>query len=396
MNTGNGNIAGALEKGGFAVRLCSFSALDSYLGLPSLPFTFLETNAGITELARTVEDLYFPGTDIADGASNTGGRRWFFRCKDEGEPAPYPSYTLLSLVQNFNDGRFFDDLGIYPHIFSLKKALQKNEGLVLDWWEELHPRAGCFQALMDGALILARYEVMDYPPKGFAEALNRSGIKSPLGPEIHQALLLGLMASPRPDRGLEFLKTTGFLEKFWPEIARLDEADHAKEFHPEGNAWNHTLQTFSHRKHNAAGEYDLRLSLALLLHDIGKPLAPGSEGRRYNGHAEIGARAAARFLERLEFAPELVNDVSYLVKNHMLPAALARLPLLRTGDIMQSPLFPSLMELYRCDESSSFKGLEDYYENSAAYQAYLRNTKNPFRSPDGKKLAAQKNRSYPK
>jgi poly(A) polymerase len=70
----------------------------------------------------------------------------------------------------------------------------------------------------------------------------------------------------------------------------------------------------------------------------------------------------------------------------MLPAALPRLPLIRTGDIMASPLFPVLLELYRCDESSSFKGLDGYYESSAAYQSYLRYRRNPYRSDDGKKL----------
>jgi poly(A) polymerase len=44
------------------------------------------------------------------------------------------------------------------------------------------------------------------------------------------------------------------------------------------------------------------------------------------------------------------------------------------------------MELYRCDESSSFKGLEGYYKSSAAYQSYLKYRRNPYRSSDGKKI----------
>jgi poly(A) polymerase len=52
---------------------------------------------------------------------------------------------------------------------------------------------------------------------------------------------------------------------------------------------------------------------------------------------------------------------------------------------MEAPLFPTLMELYRCDESSSFKGLDGYYESSAAYRQYLKYRRNPYRSADGKK-----------
>jgi poly(A) polymerase len=191
------------------------------------------------------------------------------------------------------------------------------------------------------------------------------------------------MVSPNPGLGMELLKTCGFIKEFWPELATLDNADHTKEFHPEGNAWKHTMETFRYRK---PGSYDLCLSLGLLLHDIGKPISMSAGSRRFNGHAELGEVQARRFLERLGFYASLITDVCFLVRNHMLTAALPRLPFFRTEEIMASPLFPILLELYRCDESSSFKGLDGYYESSAAYQAYLRNRRNPYRTADGKKL----------
>jgi poly(A) polymerase len=413
-NKSEGRLIENLLRERFQVRLCSFSALDNYLNLAPLPYIFLETNADIGRLAHLVEELHFPGTDLADGAADSEGKRFYFRCRDNldsyntpdyGIPPAY-SYKILSLIQNAGSGHFQDMFGIYPVIRYIKDTakdaarnnVQKRTALetaAACWWENIRPGTNYFQALIDAALILARYEALDYPSRDFIEALS-VGIenKTPPGKEAQQVLLIGLMASSRPDRGLELLKACGFLEKFWPEIARLDNVDHSKEFHPEGNAWKHTLMTFEHRKQNANGEYDLRLSLALLLHDIGKPLSEVSGNKRFDGHAELGAREACRFLERLEFDSALVDDVFYLVKNHMLPAALARLSFMKTGEVMQSPLFPSLMELYRCDESSSFKGLEGYYENSAAYQNYLRNMKNPFRSADGKKFAYHKRKSY--
>ncbi|MCL2270008.1 MAG: HD domain-containing protein, partial [Treponema sp.] len=173
---------------------------------------------------------------------------------------------------------------------------------------------------------------------------------------------------------------------YWPELAALDNVDHSKEFHPEGNVWKHTMETMRYRKTPGQAGFDLRLSLGLLLHDVGKPLSEASGRRRFNGHAELGEPLARRFLERLGFEAPLVRDVCYLVRNHMLPAALSRLPLKRTGEIMESFLFPTLLELYRCDESSSFKGLDNYYQNSAAYQSYLKHRRNPYRSANGKKL----------
>ncbi|MDR1898763.1 MAG: hypothetical protein LBQ55_01990 [Treponema sp.] len=101
-----------------------------------------------------------------------------------------------------------------------------------------------------------------------------------------------------------------------------------------------------------------------------------------------GFSAIDRYLGR-EDLPFLFADtgaVCYLVKNHMLPAALPRLPLRRVEEVITSPLFPVLLELYRCDESSSFKGLDGYYESSATYQSYLKYRWNPYRSADEKKM----------
>jgi poly(A) polymerase len=335
--------------------------------------------------------------DLADAAVDMDGRTFYFRCLDREEtPAgDYSygySYKILSLTQDLKTRRFRDPGGIYPILRLMRKG-----GPPGAWWEDVSPNPDPYRLVMHGSLILARYgsgemSVADIAGRVLArfeappETLSPGTRGQPPGEEAQKVLLVSLLLSARPDRGLDFLRRCGFLDEFWPELARLDEVDHSKEFHPEGNVWKHTLETFRHRKPLAGGAYDLRLSLGLLLHDSGKPLSESSGSRRFDGHAELGARTASRFLGRLGFEPSLIHDVFYLVRNHMLPAALPRLPLARTGEIMASPLFPALMELYRCDEASSFKGPDGYYESSAAYQAYLRYRRNPYRSADGKKL----------
>jgi poly(A) polymerase len=326
--------------------------------------------------------------DLADAAVDMDGRTFYFRCLDREEPPADGSYTILSLTQDLKTRRFRDPGGIYPTLRQMMKG-----GSPGAWWEDVSPNLGAYRAVMDGALILARYGSGEVSGADIArqvlsrpETFPTGSRERPPGQEAQRVLLVSLLLSARPDRGLDFLRRCGFIDELWPELARLDEVDHSKEFHPEGNVWKHTLETFRHRKPLAGGAYDLRLSLGLLLHDSGKPLSESSGSRRFDGHAELGARTASRFLGRLGFEPSLIDDVFYLVRNHMLPAALPRLPLARTGEIMASPLFPTLMELYRCDEASSFKGLDGYYESSAAYQAYLRYRRNPYRSADGKKL----------
>jgi poly(A) polymerase len=396
---------------GFSLYACAFSAIDSYLGRESLPYVFLQTDAGVADLVRILggafdgAEIRFPGVSLADLAFEERGLTWYFRCSDGDDPVPAPgilkqphlyrSFKLLSFYQDLRTGRFHDPEGVYPFLLSLKK-------------EEPSAQADCagaaaglerFRLLSDAALIRARYSGpyrdfgkisgAEIPPNVKIEPETKQGRETESllpSPEEQRILLTGLLVSPRPDLGFQFLKDSGLAEELWPEIAAMDNVDHSKEFHPEGNVWSHTMETFRYRKPVNGDAFDLLLSLGLLFHDIGKPLSQSTGGRRFSGHAEIGERVARRFLERLEFDRSLVSGVCYLVRNHMLPAALPRLPLSRTGEIISSPLFPVLMELYRCDESSSFKGLDSYYESSAAYQSYLKNRRNPYRSADGKKL----------
>jgi poly(A) polymerase len=374
-----GEICSSLTAAGFSVKFRGYSALDIYFRLPPLPFFWIETNADIAVLARYIDNLRFPGVDVADAAVETADGACYFRCLESGEQSE-ASFPLLSLNYDWQTKCFQDPLGVYPTL----RELQNRKFETVPNFGIVQSQTGSSRVVMDAALLLARY---GFPAETFAIA---AGQNHPPGPEAQRVFLACLLLSARPELGLELLKRSGFLREFWPELASLNDVDHSKEFHPEGNVWNHTLETFRHRKPSASGAFDLRLSLALLLHDSGKPISASFGSRRFDGHAELGAGAAARFLERLQFEPALIQDIFYLVKNHMLPAALKRLPLAKTAEIMASPLFPTLMELYRCDESSSFKGLDGYYENSAAYQTYLKNVENPYRAKDGKKIK-QKN-----
>lgn len=164
---------------------------------------------------------------------------------------------------------------------------------------------------------------------------------------------------------------------------------HHKDYHPEGDGWQHTLETLKHRK----GE-DPLLSLALLLHDVGKPEASSTAERAFDGHAELGAQIAVQFLRRLGFPEAQVRDVCFLVRYHMMPAALKQLPLYRSERIMDSPLFPLLLELYRADMSASYWSPNGYYEACRVYRSYQKHKANPFRRNDGSKRSRRPRESY--
>jgi len=386
-----GGICSILAAEGYTVKFRGFDAIDLYMGLSPLPCCRMETNADIAILARHVDDLRFPGVNIADAAADLPDKCLYFNCsEDEHSSHPLP---ILSFEWDWQSGHFRDHGGVYY----LLKELKTKRAILLDQ-DLLTPEQipdshdandtsimktgnyqihGRFRTLMDASLLVSRY---GYYQPDLEIILDNCFMDSVPEPEVQRTFLVNLMVSPRPDWGLEMIKKYDLLNEMWPELASYDYVDHAKEFHPEGNVWKHTLETFRHRKAPASGIHDLRLSLGLLLHDSGKPISDTNSGRRFDGHAELGAKASSRFLGNLGFEKSLIEDIYYLVRNHMLPAALKRLPLSKTSEIMASPLFPTLMELYRCDESSSFKGLDEYYENSSAYKAYLKNSRNPYRA----------------
>jgi poly(A) polymerase len=377
---------------GIPVYLHGSSAIDAYLYQNSITATRLLCGADIADLARLFENIRYPGATFADAAVDIDSKTWYFRCHDPGDARNYTgsSFAFLEFYQDCNSKRFYDPNGIYPLLrrirdgvdFTVDTPEQNNN---FECWKTPRANADQCRALIDQALILAKYfpGTSSREIKIIAENFNNWKTAIPPGLEEQRLMLTSLLEAANPSPGFELLKNSGFIATYWPELALLDDVDHSKEFHPEGNVWKHTMETLRYRKSTG---FEPQLSLGLLLHDIGKPLSNSAGSRRFDGHAELGERQARRFLGRLGFNSSLVHDVCFLVRNHMLPAALPRLPLIRTGDIMASPLFPALLELYRCDESSSFKGLDGYYRSSATYQSYLRHRRNPYRSMDGKKL----------
>ncbi|MDR0411552.1 MAG: HD domain-containing protein [Treponema sp.] len=333
---------------GFSLHLRSFSAIDRYLRLRPLPYTWLETNADVVSLAKIFGNLRYPGAALADACLDSPEGTLYFRCLEHDD--------ALSFYFDMKTERFFDPEGVYPDIRSIQTSLR----------EPLHDKpalyspalAACVDTPFDAALCLARYHTAARVPQNQAVVYSI---------EQQRAALVCILLSSKPELGLNFLKDCGIIAELWPEIARLDSVEHSKDFHPEGNGWNHTLETFQYRKTNG-----LILSLALLLHDTGKALALCTGKLRFEHHAELGAELARGFLKRLGFARPLIDDVCFLVRNHMFPAALPRLPFAPYRAILESPLFPMLMDLYYCDESSSFKRLDNFHAASAVYRRFKR------------------------
>lgn len=140
--------------------------------------------------------------------------------------------------------------------------------------------------------------------------------------EWRKLLLLGR----RPSAGLAFLQDTEWLHHF-PELAALVDCPQDPQWHPEGDVYTHTglcLDAFA-RQRTGDDDEDLVVGLAVLCHDLGKPLVTqkDQDGRlRSPGHEQAGLDTVKEFLLRLTGQPSLVRQVLPLVAAHGRPKQL--------------------------------------------------------------------------
>ncbi len=123
--------------------------------------------------------------------------------------------------------------------------------------------------------------------------------------------LTKLLLLPDPSAGLWFICRTGLADEFLPELKALQlEQD---PIHQHKDVLAHTIAVV------AKTRPELRVRLAALLHDVGKPKtrSVGPGGVSFHHHEVVGARMAEERLRALRFPSEVVEDVARLVYLHL-------------------------------------------------------------------------------
>lgn len=120
-----------------------------------------------------------------------------------------------------------------------------------------------------------------------------------------------LLLVPDPSAGLWLLCETGLSDEFLPELnsMRLEQDP----IHTHKDVLAHTIAVVANTPPR------LRLRLAALLHDVGKPktrsIGPG--GVSFHHHEVVGARMAEERMRALKYSNELVDQVTKLVYLHL-------------------------------------------------------------------------------
>lgn len=122
-----------------------------------------------------------------------------------------------------------------------------------------------------------------------------------------------LLVGDFPARGLRGIVRSGLADSFLPELVTLSEEQDP--FHRHKDVWEHTLAVVEKT------DPELRIRMAALLHDIGKPATKefGAGGVTFHHHEVVGARMARRRLRELRYPKQFVEEVGQLVFLHLRP-----------------------------------------------------------------------------
>ena len=183
-----------------------------------------------------------------------------------------------------------------------------------------------------------------------------------------QVELTKLVTSPNPDF-LRIAWETGITAVVLPEFDRLMEQ-------PQNNP-HHCFSVGEHTLHAMrAVRPDKCLRLAMLLHDVAKPLCLTTDEAgidHFHGHAQKGERIAAQILKRLRYDNHTTELVSRLVKWHDAAIEPEKKAVRRAASRMGKDLFPLILEVkaadlaaqsdYRCAEKQEWlEQLRGLYE----------------------------------
>jgi tRNA nucleotidyltransferase (CCA-adding enzyme) len=125
--------------------------------------------------------------------------------------------------------------------------------------------------------------------------------------------LMKLLEADKPSVGIEYLRLSGLLPLFLPELADCYEVTQNR---------YHIFDVYYHSIYScdAAPKQEPMIRLAALLHDIGKipTRQPGEDGDfTFYNHEVVGAKMTKRVMKRLKFSNEQIEIVNNLILNHM-------------------------------------------------------------------------------
>ncbi|MEI6308435.1 MAG: CCA tRNA nucleotidyltransferase [bacterium] len=254
-------------------------------------------------------------------------------------------FTINTLAQELESGRLIDLLDGRKDLQRrlLRTPLDPDETLRDDPLRML--RAVRFAASLGFSL-----------ESGLEEAVRRQAatLWGKVSPERVKVELDSILLSPLPANAIILLDRVGLLQQILPELEAAKQVPQDKV--QASNLFHHSLVTLQRAAEFLPNPVSPRERYAALLHDLGKIRTMREEGGvlHFHGHSVAGAEMASAILSRLRSSGEEIEEVSFLIRWHMLPAqyapdwsdaAVKRL-IRRLGPLLKATLRLSRADIY--------------------------------------------------
>ena len=126
--------------------------------------------------------------------------------------------------------------------------------------------------------------------------------------------LIKLVESDDPEKGIFLMQELGLLKIVLPELE--EGVGVTQNLHHIYTVFDHSVKSLGFA---AYYKFNVYVRLASLLHDVAKPRTKAGEGTNatFYNHEYVGAKMAARALERLRFPKDFIEKVARLIRYHM-------------------------------------------------------------------------------
>ncbi len=220
-------------------------------------------------------------------------------------------FTVNAIALHLPDGAMFDPFGGQR---DLEGRVLRAVGDPVERFTEDPLR------MMRAARFMAKLD-FDLEPETFEAMRSSADLITSVAPERVQTELLGLLEAKHADgvhRALRALRDSGLLERIVPEWKASIGFDQRNPHH-QFTLDEHVFHAVRYAVSSGA---PLNARLALLLHDIAKPMTQSFDDAgiaHYYGHEVEGAHLARVILERLKFPTQMLESATRIVRQHMRP-----------------------------------------------------------------------------
>lgn len=173
--------------------------------------------------------------------------------------------------------------------------------------------------VLRGAQFAARFHLT--PDGGTLEMMRRMPVDTLSAARVFAETKKALLMADEPDVFFRVLEQAGALDHWFPELAALRDVPQNPQYHPEGDAFEHTMMVL-----RAAAEVKdrtkdpLSFMLACLCHDLGKAISTKKNDKgawASIGHEHTGVPLCEKLLLRLGVSRNVIAYVQNMCALHM-------------------------------------------------------------------------------